>query len=469
MTQGQPTVALCVIARDEEAMIGACLASAWPAVDQVVVIDTGSSDNTAAIARAAGAEVHPLTWTGDFSAARNEALKHVRCDWVLVLDCDERLASWASSAIREGVRSDRVDAYVLPLTDASELAAPPNEVVRGRMALRESVWLLRLFRFSPDLRWEGCVHEHVRHWLRSRGGRVGTLDAPIAHYGAVPSYREQRGNSERNLELLLKQVQEDPDHWFAQTYLLEELMVRNDMGFVPYAEALSQRLHSQLLPVLAQGRAQHGVVKALTAVGVAFLRLCRFQEVEELVAAGKRAGVIHPNVDYLEGLAHENQAHGDLGSDRRRLESAKLAYLRVLGADEQVWLDPLIGGIRSWNGLLRLSTVFLQLGHAEDALEGFELALQNPSPAHLDLQLGRSEALISLGRFEEALIALNPLMQAHPRSSDLAILVAEALDGLGRFAASSEYWKRARQTASVNLQGLHRLQRLNLKLAELAS
>jgi tetratricopeptide (TPR) repeat protein len=197
--------------------------------------------------------------------------------------------------------------------------------------------------------------------------------------------------------------------------------------------------------------------------------LCRFQEVEELVAAGKRAGVIHPNVDYLEGLAHENQAHGDLGSDRRRLESAKLAYLRVLGADEQVWLDPLIGGIRSWNGLLRLSTVFLQLGHAEDALEGFELALQNPSPAHLDLQLGRSEALISLGRFEEALIALNPLMQAHPRSSDLAILVAEALDGLGRFAASSEYWKRARQTASVNLQGLHRLQRLNLKLAELAS
>ena len=167
----QPTVALCVIARDEEAMIGACLASARPAVDQMVVIDTGSRDNTAAIAHAAGAEVHHLAWTGDFSAARNEALKHVRCDWVLVLDCDERLASWAFQAIREGIRSARAEAYVLPLTDASELDAPPNEVVQGRMALRESVWLLRLFRFSADLRWKGRVHEHVNTWLAARTKR----------------------------------------------------------------------------------------------------------------------------------------------------------------------------------------------------------------------------------------------------------------------------------------------------------
>ena len=469
MNPYRPTVALCLIARDEEAMIEGCLASARPAVDQLIVIDTGSHDRTAAMAAAAGAEVHHFAWTGDFSAARNEALRHVRCDWVLVLDCDERLSSQAPAAIHAGIQSSRAEAYVLPLTDSSDLDASADEVVSGSRALREPVWLLRLFRYSPDLRWEGRVHEHVNRWLSARGGRVAALDAPIAHYGAVPSYRDQRGNSERNLALLRQQVQEDPGHWFAQTYLLEELMVRGDLQLIPHAEALRDRLHGQLFPVLAQGRSQHGVVKALTAVGVAFLRLGRFDEVEELIAAAKSAGVDHPNVDYLEGVAHENRAHGDHGSDRQRLELAKASYLRVFGAKEQIWLDPLIGGIRSWNGLFRLSTVFLQLGHAEDALEGFELALQHDSPASPDAEIGRCEALIRLNRFEEAIIALKPLMRESPQSADLAILVAETLEGLGQGSAAAEFWGLARQMASVNLKGLHRLQRLNTKLSELAS
>ena len=129
----------------------------------------------------------------------------------------------------------------------------------------------------------------------------------------------------------------------------------------------------------------------------------------------------------------------------------------------------MIGGIRSWNGLFRLSTVFLQLGHAEDALEGFELALQHDSPASPDAEIGRCEALIRLNRFEEAIIALKPLMRESPQSADLAILVAETLEGLGQGSAAAEFWGLARQMASVNLKGLHRLQRLNTKLSELAS
>ena len=469
MSHSDPTLSLCLIAKNESAMIRECLSSVASVVDQVIVVDTGSSDDTVAIAQSMGAEVHFFEWCDDFSAARNEALKHVRSDWVLVLDCDERLTSWAPEAIRAAIKTPKADAFVMPLRDSCDLAAHPDDVVRGGAALREAIWLLRLFRFTPDLTWEGRVHEHVNGWLERRKGRVGSLDAPIAHYGAVPTYRTERGNSDRNLSLLFEELSQDPTRWFARTYLVEELLERNDPRAFQHAEMLGQFLRLRLIPSVQQGRAQHGIVKALSAVGVALSRKARFAEVVQLMSLAQSAGIQHPNLDFLIGLARENQAHGDFDSDTQSLEQAKESYLRVLGGEEAVWLDALIGGIRSWNGLCRLSTVLMQLGHLEDALEGFELAGSQRNDAPTEIALGRCETLIRLRRFEEALSGLHPLMEADPQSADVAILVAEACEGLGDKAASDDFWRLAEQTVRLNLKGLHRLQRLNQQLASQAS
>ena len=86
-----------------------------------------------------------------------------------------------------------------------------------------------------------------------------------------------------------------------------------------------------------------------------------------------------------------------------------------------------------------------------------------------EIALGRCETLIRLRRFEEALSGLHPLMEADPQSADVAILVAEACDGLGDKAASDDFWRLAEQTVRLNLKGLHRLQRLNQQLASQAS
>src|SRR5262249_33980822 len=87
----RPRVSLCMIVRDEEANLPACLASAADLVDEVVVVDTGSTDRTREVAARFGARVFDFPWVDDFAAARNESLRHATGDWVFWMDADDRL------------------------------------------------------------------------------------------------------------------------------------------------------------------------------------------------------------------------------------------------------------------------------------------------------------------------------------------------------------------------------------------
>ena len=80
-----------MIVKDAEATLGACLASVADLVDEMIVVDTGSTDRTRAVAMRAGARVIDFAWVDDFSAARNESIRHATGDWIFWLDADERL------------------------------------------------------------------------------------------------------------------------------------------------------------------------------------------------------------------------------------------------------------------------------------------------------------------------------------------------------------------------------------------
>jgi tetratricopeptide (TPR) repeat protein len=137
-----------MIVRDEATQLGDCLASVAGFVDEVVVLDTGSRDDTAAIATACGAVVHHMRWPGDFAPARNRALELVRGDWVLVLDADERLLP----QVREPLRAliEEPDLLLINLLRAEEGAvqSPYSSVSR-------------LFRRHPALRWSRPYHAMV--------------------------------------------------------------------------------------------------------------------------------------------------------------------------------------------------------------------------------------------------------------------------------------------------------------------
>src|SRR5262249_16337399 len=103
-TDGRPLISLCMIVRDEERCLRECLESIRPWVDEMVVVDTGSTDRTKAIARDCGARVFDVPWVPEFAAARNAGLEQAHGDWIFWMDADDVISTDCAKQLRELVR-----------------------------------------------------------------------------------------------------------------------------------------------------------------------------------------------------------------------------------------------------------------------------------------------------------------------------------------------------------------------------
>jgi glycosyltransferase involved in cell wall biosynthesis len=106
-----------MIVKNEETTLPKCLGSVKDFVDEIVVLDTGSTDKTTQIAQQFGAKVHYFPWNNNFSSARNEALKYVTGDWILVLDADESLTSEIIPLIKSAISKEEYLHFEIQLKD----------------------------------------------------------------------------------------------------------------------------------------------------------------------------------------------------------------------------------------------------------------------------------------------------------------------------------------------------------------
>src|SRR3989344_8298667 len=116
MPDQKPLLSLCMIVRDEEKDLESCLKAVKDHVDEIVIVDTGSKDKTVEIAKKFTSKVFHFEWCDDFSAARNESLKHATGDWILVLDADERISKKDLEEIRKLIKNKNEDGYALQKT-----------------------------------------------------------------------------------------------------------------------------------------------------------------------------------------------------------------------------------------------------------------------------------------------------------------------------------------------------------------
>jgi tetratricopeptide (TPR) repeat protein len=179
-----------MIVRNEAERLEACLASVRGFADELVLLDTGSSDATVAIAQRCGAVVHQMDWPGDFEPARNEALKHVSGDWVLVLDADEQLLEEAKQPLRQLMAKPELLLINLLRFERGALQSPYSNVSR-------------LFRRHPDIHWSGKYHTMVDDSVaaliaREPHWRIADCPLPaLVHDGYRPQLLADGGKAAR--------------------------------------------------------------------------------------------------------------------------------------------------------------------------------------------------------------------------------------------------------------------------------
>lgn len=214
-----PRISLCMVARNEAAFIGQAIASAQPVVDEVIVVDTGSTDATTSIARDAGATVVQAAWPGDLGAAHDLPVAHAGGDWVLALDADEVLDPSSAARVRDLAAAGAHDGYHVQVRnysyswDAKWRPADPGHPLTSGAAGYIPTRPVRLFRRRAHYRYRGLLHQCVAPAIRGSGGRVGDSDIVLHHYGFL---RFDRQKSSLYRELATGQViarPEDPRAW----------------------------------------------------------------------------------------------------------------------------------------------------------------------------------------------------------------------------------------------------------------
>ncbi|MEE3259309.1 MAG: glycosyltransferase, partial [Candidatus Latescibacterota bacterium] len=194
--KNKPHLSLCMIAKDEASLLARCLESVAGLVDEIVVVDTGSRDDTAAVARRAGARVFVQAWEGDFSQARNRSLAEARGEWVLVLDCDEVLAQKDHVQLRQLLAAGDNDAYrMITRNYSAENNRTGWVACRGEAAEEQDypgyfpTTKVRLWRHRRAVRFSGAVQELVEPTLLQAGMTAGDCMVPVHHYGHVEKER----------------------------------------------------------------------------------------------------------------------------------------------------------------------------------------------------------------------------------------------------------------------------------------
>jgi tetratricopeptide (TPR) repeat protein len=345
---------LSMIVKNGAVTLARCLQSVRPVVDEIVIADTGSTDESREIASSFGARVVEAGWEDDFAKARNAALHAGRCEWVLFLDADEMLDGGAAAEIGGLLKRPdvwgydvRIWNYVSSLTDrVLNRAAHPNphriEAARAYPGYVDHV-NVRLFRRHPQIFFEGRVHEGVADRMKDMGMKVEAAEFVIHHLGiAEDGVRERNRKMEYYQELGRRKLRDSPDDARAhfEVGLGELEHFHNPRAALPYfRRALELKPDSNLLWTCAgiclvrTGAVQEGLAALRKAegfgardavhreaMGDAQYQLENFVEAQRSYEAAKAAGSRSNVLESKLGVCEVRQGATETGL--RRIQSA---------------------------------------------------------------------------------------------------------------------------------------------------
>ncbi len=317
------TVSLCMIVKDEEEMLPGCLEAVASAVDEIIVVDTGSTDRTVEIAKSFGARVIDFPWNGSFSDARNVGLDAATGDWLLYLDADEHLIPEDAPRIRELLSRTWREGFHLVETNYTGGDDAGTAVTH---------LALRLFRNRPEYRFEGRIHEQKASRMPTYlPERFEATTIRIRHYGYLKSRVSAREKSRRNIELLEIEARESPSAFNSFNLGSEYLMLGDPATAARHFDAAWNDLRS------AGNWTSAGYAPILASrIALARRESGRIDDARAALAIGIEAMPDHTDLHFE--LALCARAEGDLEATERlarvclELGDAPPRYASVVGS-----------------------------------------------------------------------------------------------------------------------------------------
>jgi tetratricopeptide (TPR) repeat protein len=420
MTSHPVGVSACLIVRDEERVLSACLKSIRPWVEEICVVDTGSRDGSAEIARAYGARIESFEWCDDFAAARNRSIEMARHAWILVLDADELFESECGPELRGAVA--RIDALAFAVTlldvhgDGSTTVLPA----------------VRLFRNDARIRFDMPVHESVMDSLIALGGSLPeTIGVRILHKGYLPEVLARVDKLSRNGAILRKLVKDRPTEVFAWFKYAQTLARPKELGerleAFRHAWQLAERMNDRerrqrpFLPQVYDGLAE--TLERATALG-------------EAIEVAEQGLVLFP------GNAELLYRRADLALRAGDFAHAERSYSACLGAsDSAVLYGRVVGLYELWVTLGRARIAFATGDHVK-AQELVARAISE-HPGDLQARCLQIEHMLATGAIEESLAAFRSMQSTHDVGASRMLMMAGDLAWRqGDVLGAQAHWKQ---------------------------
>lgn len=210
-------ITLCVICKNEEKKILRCIQSAKPAVDEMIIVDTGSTDRTVELAKSEGAKVYEIAWENSFSKARNYAINKVDEGWIIFIDADEYFSNKSIPLIRACIEEAAIKNMDCVLMDII------NYDDNGLTATQKYI---KAFRKDKKIYYVYDIHEA----LKGDNGTLKMWDASDKLKLLHDGYKEQgiKEKEKRNEKMLLEELKENPNNVDAKFYLMQNYLSQND-------------------------------------------------------------------------------------------------------------------------------------------------------------------------------------------------------------------------------------------------
>jgi glycosyltransferase involved in cell wall biosynthesis len=393
MAQTPINLSLCMIAKNCNAALQTCLKSVRSWVDEVVMVDTGSTDDSPQIAVSFGAEVVHFPWCDDFAAARNESLRYARGDWIFWIDADETIDAENGRKLRTLATASSDDSP-MAYTMRQRSRGPSIDGQADEIAIDQ----VRMFRNRPSLRFDRRIHEQIMSAVLRMGGRIAATDIVIEHSGYSDA-ECRRLKYERDLRLLELELAERPNDPFT---LFNLGMTQG--GLQKYEPAIR-----------ALKRCVSVAVGDEPFLRCAYALLVDTQSISGQLAAAsetcQKGRALYPG----DATLHFHQ--GLLAHASGRFPDAVDAFHAVLAADDEPSYSAFDATIRGWKSHQNLAIIHMQLGQFDLAETHWRKVLAE-IPNCQSAQHGIREAQLRQGKNVDERSA------SEPGASAVAILLA---------------------------------------------